>query len=144
MTNHRAWISLCVFSLCSLCVCGSFSSAAAPLQSLAVFPPDVRLLTARDRQSFVVQATYADGITRDVTGEATAALSNPALAKLVGNVLTPAADGTCEMTVTFDGQIVQVPLTVKDASADRPISFKRDVMPVFMRAACNQGSCHGA
>ena len=33
---------------------------------------------------------------------------------------------------------------MKDAAADRPISFKLDVMPVFMRAGCNTGSCHGA
>ena len=26
----------------------------------------------------------------------------------------------------------------------RPISFKLDVMPVFMRTGCNTGSCHGA
>src|SRR5262249_10458926 len=25
-----------------------------------------------------------------------------------------------------------------------PISFKQDVMPIFMGAGCNQGSCHGA
>ena len=35
-------------------------------------------------------------------------------------------------------------MKVKDADVDRPISFKLDVMPVFMRAGCNQGSCHGA
>jgi hypothetical protein len=33
---------------------------------------------------------------------------------------------------------------VKDASAERPISFQLDVMPVFMRGGCNTGSCHGA
>ena len=33
-------------------------------------PARLNLSTARDRQSFVVQATYADGITRDVTAEA--------------------------------------------------------------------------
>jgi hypothetical protein len=27
---------------------------------------------------------------------------------------------------------------------DRPISFRLDVMPVFFRAGCNSGSCHGA
>ncbi len=37
-----------------------------------------------------------------------------------------------------------MPVAVKDAAADRPISFKLDVMPVFMRAGCNTGSCHGA
>jgi len=35
-------------------------------------------------------------------------------------------------------------LDVKQASADRPISFKLDVMPIFMRTGCNQGGCHGA
>ena len=42
------------------------------------------------------------------------------------------------------GQSVQIPVTIKQAAADRPISFKLDVMPVFMRAGCNTGSCHGA
>ena len=37
-----------------------------------------------------------------------------------------------------------MPVTVKDAKVDRPISFKLDVMPVFMQAGCNTGSCHGA
>ncbi|MGH7135596.1 MAG: DUF1549 domain-containing protein, partial [Pirellulales bacterium] len=36
------------------------------------------------------------------------------------------------------------PVTVKQAASDRPISFQLDVMPVFMRAGCNTGSCHGA
>src|SRR5437867_13016765 len=48
------------------------------------------------------------------------------------------------MTVTFGGRSVSGPVTVKDAAADRPISFKLDVMPVFMKAGCNAGSCHGA
>ena len=33
---------------------------------------------------------------------------------------------------------------VVKAKEDRPISFKQDVMPVFMRSGCNAGSCHGA
>jgi hypothetical protein len=33
---------------------------------------------------------------------------------------------------------------VKDAAADRPISWHLDIMPIFMRAGCNTGSCHGA
>ena len=48
------------------------------------------------------------------------------------------------LVVKYDGQTVQRPRDVKDATTDRPISFKLDVMPVFMRAGCNTGSCHGA
>ncbi len=142
--DRASYTSLCFFALCSLCLCGSFSSAQAPLASIEVFPPDINLETGRDRQSFVVQATYADGITRDVTAEAKAALGNPNLAKLQGNVLTPAADGNTDLRVEFGGKSVVVPVKVVAAVADRPISFKLDVMPVFMRAGCNTGSCHGA
>jgi hypothetical protein len=123
----------------------SFADGPAPvLAKVEVFPPDVALATSRGRQVFVVQATFADGITRDVTAEAKAALANPALAKLDKNILTPLADGATEMKVEYGGKSVGVPLTVKDAAKDRPISFKLDVMPVFLRNGCNQGSCHGA
>ena len=30
------------------------------------------------------------------------------------------------------------------SQVERPISFKLDVMPVFMAAGCNSGSCHGS
>lgn len=127
--------------------CSCFCSAAqaqAPLASLDVSPPDINLFTARGRQVFVVQATYADGITRDVTAEAKASMVNPTLCKLEQNVLTPLADGATELKVEFGGKAVSIPVKVKDAKVDRPISFKLDVMPIFMRAGCNQGGCHGA
>src|SRR5262245_15187584 len=77
---------------------------------LEVFPPDVQLGGSRDRQLVVVQATYADGITRDVTSEATITPANPALVKRVGNVFWPAADGETTLAVAFDGQTVTVPV----------------------------------
>ena len=43
---------------------------------LKIFPESAQLKTLRDRQSFVVQAFYANGITRDVTKEAKFALAN--------------------------------------------------------------------
>jgi Protein of unknown function (DUF1549)/Protein of unknown function (DUF1553) len=140
---NRSSIWFLVFSV-SLCLCRSTALAQAPLTNVEVFPPDINLETARDRQSFVVQAAYGDGITRDVTDQATASFANPTLVKLEGNVIYPVADGVTEMRVQFGGKTVGVPVKVKDAKAERPISFKLDVMPIFMRAGCNAGSCHGA
>jgi Protein of unknown function (DUF1549)/Protein of unknown function (DUF1553) len=129
----------------NLIVLAGVATANPPaLTKVEVFPPDVNLFTARGRQSFTIQATYADGIARDVTDQAKAALANPALVRLDKHTLFPVADGATEMLVEFGGQMVKVPVKVKDAKADRPISFKLDVMPVFMRAGCNAGSCHGA
>ena len=62
------------------------SVLSASLQSLAVYPPDVQINTARGRQTVVVQAAFADGITRDVTADAKLTLTNPALAKIAGSV----------------------------------------------------------
>ncbi len=120
------------------------ASAQPAVTTLAVYPPEVKLFTSRARASFAVQATYADGLTRDVTSQAGLRLSNAAVCKLDKNQLTPLADGVADLVVEFGGRAVAVPVTVKDAKVDRPISFKLDVMPVFMRAGCNVGGCHGA
>jgi hypothetical protein len=120
------------------------SVRAEALATLEVFPPDIHVYTSRARQTFVVKATYADGLTRDVTAEAKASLANPALARLDRNIVYPLADGSTQLRVEFGGKTVAIPVKVKDAKADRPISFKLDIMPVFMKAGCNVGSCHGA
>jgi hypothetical protein len=129
--------------LLSLGVLGAVCSASSA-QQIAVYPPDINLETSRDRQSFVVQLTQPDGITRDVTAQAQITFANPALVRLDKFSIYPVEDGTTEMSVAFNGQTVKVPVKVVRAKEDRPISFKQDVVPVFMRAGCNVGGCHGA
>src|SRR5439155_7652517 len=34
--------------------------------------------------------------------------------------------------------------SAQPADTDRPVSFRLDVMPIFMAAGCNTGSCHGS
>ncbi|MEC9009745.1 MAG: DUF1549 domain-containing protein [Planctomycetota bacterium] len=120
------------------------TAADSPLSSVSVYPDAVKLSTKRDRQSLIVQATFANGLTRDVTGEAKFSLADDKAATLSGHLLTPKADGKSELTVTFGGKTVKVPIEVEKATDDRPISFRLDVMPVFMKANCNTGSCHGS
>lgn len=128
-----------------LVACGTTCLAsAAELQRLSVFPPHINLTTAQDRQLIVVQALFADGLTRDVAAEAQYTLANPALVRQQAQTFYPLADGTTELTVAYGGQSVVVPVKVERAAETRPISFKLDVMPVFMKAGCNSGSCHGA
>jgi hypothetical protein len=116
----------------------------ASLTGLAVYPPEIQLATARDRQSIVVQATFADGITRDVTNDAKLTLADPKPARRVGATFYPTADGATTLTVAYEGRTVPVPVKVSQATVHPPLSFRLDVMPVFMRAGCNTGSCHGA
>lgn len=139
----NSWLRVTAWLL-ALMIFTEEGRADAPLVKVEVFPPDVELSTSRDRQKVIVVATRADGVTLDVTAQAQAKIVNPALAKLEGSTLSPLADGQTTLEVGFGGQTLQVPVTVKQAAADRPISFQLDVMPVFMRAGCNTGSCHGA
>ncbi len=92
----------------------------------------------------MVQATFADGITRDVTSEAAITPADPKLVRRAGAIFYPAADGATTLTVAYGGKSVTVPVKVAQATVQPPLSFRLDVMPVFMRAGCNTGSCHGA
>ena len=134
-----------IFSLLAATI--AFAAPAFADRTLAkveVFPDSVALLHARDRQSMVVQATFSDGVTRDITTEAKYTFANPALVKMADGLITPAADGATELKIEFQDKALTVPVRVKDAVVERAISFKNDVMPVFMRTGCNTGNCHGA
>ncbi|MBX3412987.1 MAG: DUF1553 domain-containing protein [Pirellulales bacterium] len=120
------------------------ASDAKSIVKIGVYPPDVQLTTSRDRQPFIVQGVRADDVTLDITDEVQVKLLDPALARLEGNVLYPVADGETQLEVRFEEHVATIPVSVRQATEDRPISFKLDVMPVFMRAGCNTGSCHGA
>jgi hypothetical protein len=134
-------------ALISVCISGLAASASAQdanVTELRVFPPAVNLATSKDRQLMVVQAVYSDGLTRDVTAQAQMTLANPALVRREANTFWPAVDGATEMKIEFAGKAVMVPVKVEKAGVQRDISFKLDVMPIFMKAGCNSGSCHGA
>ncbi len=118
--------------------------AEPPAARIDVYPPDINLETARDRQPFVIVATRPDGITDDVTAKAEVTLGDAKLAKLDGSTLHPLADGKTSLTIAYGGHSVSIPVTVKGAAARPPISFKQDIMAVFSRAGCNTGACHGA
>lgn len=131
---------------------GLFAALAHPLTAFAakpaltdvkVFPADVNLKTRGDHQSIVVQAIYADGVTRDVTAQASFTLGNKTLAKFDHFILTPVADGQTELKVKFQGKTLVVPVKIEAATVAEPISFIKDVMPVFTKAGCNTGGCHG-
>ncbi len=119
------------------------SCTQKPISDLQCYPPAINLSGARARQRIVVQASYADGVTRDVTADARCASANPRVARCDQGVLLPLADGRTELRISYSGRRLSVPVTITNSATERPISFKLDVMPVFTKAGCNQGACHG-
>lgn len=114
--------------------------------ALRVFPEKITLDSAAARQSIVVQQITPDGLTLDVTSAAAVELSVDAPAAYDSNTFTfsPVKDGEASIEITAGGETVSVPVSVKNSAAARSVSFRLDVEPVFMRAGCNSGSCHGS
>ncbi len=122
----------------------SSAMADSSIRQLDVYPSSIELLTSRDQQHYVVVATRDDDVTLDVTSQAAVTLADESKVRREGNLILPVADGETTLKVEYAGHQVEIPVKVEKATEERSISFKLDVMPIFMRAGCNTGSCHGA
>jgi hypothetical protein len=134
-------------TLTTLILAAFAAEPAAPVPTLTkvdVYPADVVLNSKRDQQSLVVMATYSNGVTKDVTKEAEFKIADGKICKVADQWVHPTGDGKTEITVAYQGRSMKLPVEVKSAAKERPISFRLDVMPIFMKAGCNSGPCHGA
>ena len=120
------------------------SIANAATARLDLFPPEIQLRTNTARQQVVVVATRPDGVTEDVTAKAKLTAADARIAAVENAVLRPLANGQTTLRAEYDGQAATTTLAVTDVAVTPPISFRHDVMPVFMRAGCNTGACHGS
>ena len=127
-----------------LCTCAVASAALDAQNPFEVFPTNVNLKFQRDRQSLVVRFTEANGVHRDVTAEAKFSVADPAKAKVENGVVAPLADGETTVKIEWNGKTAEVPVKVEAAATDTPVSFRLDVMPIFMKTGCNSGGCHGS
>ena len=119
-------------------------AASKKLVSLQIHPKQISLSTKEDFNSFVVVAKYADDVTRDVTKESTFSLSDENIVQLENHTLSPLKDGKATLKASFYNLNTELSIQVNNAQAERPVSFNLDVMPVFLKAGCNTGSCHGS
>ncbi|MEZ6035636.1 MAG: DUF1549 domain-containing protein [Planctomycetaceae bacterium] len=132
-----------VFALAMPLMSAAQADDAAPA-SIRVAPMDIHLSALRDRQGVIVQAVMPNGLTFDVTDQATWTVENESFVRRDGANFYPVADGDTTITVTYGGIAVDVPVVVRNSQVDPAISFRQDVMPVWMKSSCNNGSCHGA
>jgi len=114
------------------------------VRTIEIFPAEFSLETRRDHHRLVVLATFDDDTTQDISNTAQLQIADPKLVTRKGSVLRPKEDGETTLTARFGKATATAKIKVSGAEADRPVSFNLDVMPVFMRADCNTGGCHGA
>ena len=96
------------------------------------------------RQQLVATAIEADNkvdVTRKV--KYVAAPAN-VLAIDLNGVVTPLGDGEAMITATHaDGLKATVKATVVEFGVAQPINFGNEIVPIFTKAGCNGGGCHG-
>ena len=112
--------------------------------AIRIYPENVHITHAGDSQSFVVQAVMPNGVTVDVTNQATWQLDQETAVQLEHNRLLPLTDGQTKLHVSYGDQSAELPIAVSNAAVRNPVSFRLDVMPVFTKLGCNAGTCHGA
>ena len=95
------------------------SCTEKPVSDLQCYPPAINLNGAQARQRVVVQASYADGVTCDVTREARCSIADERLARFTQGAVMPLADGKTKLQVTYNGRALTVPVTVTWAFSTR-------------------------
>lgn len=117
---------------------------SARVVSLRTVPAQASLKGARASQQFLAIAKYSDGTERDVTAEVEWRLSKPALAKFISPArVAPSADGSLTLTAVLSGNQAKSSLTIEDAAATQPVSFRREISAILTKRGCNGATCHG-
>ena len=117
--------------------------AADPVASVSVSPSAIEIKQHRQPHAIQVLGTSPDGYSLDLRDTATFASDNAKVATVEAGWVKPVSSGTAKITVTANGKSFVVPVTVSLPDKEPPISFRHEVMPVFTRAGCNAGACHG-
>ena len=110
--------------------------------SLSAFPQEIKLSVSGIHRVFVT-ATDANAAERDVTGKATFKSNQRDIAEVSkAGVIRGLKPGVAVIEARFKWQTSSVRVTVEPSSAEKPLSFINDVLPVLSKAGCNAGGCH--
>ncbi len=113
---------------------------------LDLYPSQVSLNHHDDFQQLIAVATREDGGTLDVTQLADWRLleEQPSSFELDKAQLTATSAGSAEIVAEFAGLRARTQAIASNTNEQQPASFRHDVMPIFLRAGCNSGGCHGS
>jgi len=112
--------------------------------ALELFPPALMLEGPRDARRVLVTGVVADGTRVDLSAEATYGVEGDGVAFDPAGFARGRKDGGFTVHISAAGKAIDLPVTVKGATAAQPISYIRDVMPVLAKVGCNAGTCHGS
>jgi hypothetical protein len=106
---------------------------------------EIRLVGREAHQQLIVTAHLGAGGLRDLTRAVRYAAEPAGIVQIssTGDV-TPLHDGVVTITATVDDEIAaSVRVTVEHSAESLLINFANQIVPVFTKAGCNTGGCHG-
>lgn len=118
--------------------------AASPVSRITVQPSPLELRGMDSQHGLLVTAESSNGVQRDVTHEALYSVKQAELLRVdsSGQCIS-LRDGQAEITVSYGGVSVTVPVNISGTTEPRLASFKQEIIPLFTKFGCNQGACHG-
>ena len=117
------------------------------LQALHIAATGAPALTLRGkdaRQQVLVTAAFENHAERDFTRRVQFSVAPEGIVKVDATGLVSAvADGSATITANVDGVAASLPVKVEKSGALEPINFPNQIVPIFTKASCNSGGCHG-
>lgn len=112
--------------------------------ALRVIPEHVTLESPEATEQILVIAQLENGDLVDVTRTAQRPIASADVVVLsASGRLTPVADGEARLTFEYRGKTAELGVTVSHLTSPKPVSFRRDIVPVLTKSGCNSGACHG-
>jgi hypothetical protein len=130
----------------ALVAAGALTLGSVPISGLEVDPAEVRLRGSDDRAQVVVTGRGPGADVVDLTHEGSVIYEaeDPGIARVEpGGRVRPTGDGATRVAVRAAGRSATVRVVVEDFEGRRPVAFAGEVVPIFTRAGCNAGTCHG-
>jgi hypothetical protein len=144
--SSPTWTSAIVALVCALLTGGALRA------ELRVSPPAVVLDGPEATQQLLISGTDASGARVDVTRRVHYDAVDPKIARVDENGgIEPRGEGATEIVVRLagadqsitEGQLVRVPVQVRNFRNPVPVSFEQQIIPLLTKAGCNSGGCHG-
>ena len=96
------------------------------------------------RQQLVASATDAGKLADVSRAVKYSATPKNIVAINANGMVTPLGDGEATITATLAGGLKStVKVTVTEFGVTQPINFANEISPIFTKAGCNSGGCHG-
>ena len=108
-------------------------------------PAPIHLKGSDARQQLLATAKLASGAERDYTRIVTYTAAPANIVKVdKEGLVTPVADGKAVITAkSKDGVSATIEVTVENSKVVNAINFANQIVPIFTKAGCNSGGCHG-